>query len=38
MCIPETLQVAEISKIIENAAKAEPLLTLIFKELIAEGV
>lgn len=38
MCIPETLQVAEISKIIANAAKAEPVMTLIFKELIAEGV
>ncbi len=37
MCIPETLQVAEISKIIANAAKAEPVMTLIFKELIAEG-
>lgn len=38
MCIPETLQVAEISKIIANAAKAEPVMTLIFKELIAEGI
>ncbi|MDP1817467.1 MAG: purine-nucleoside phosphorylase [Leadbetterella sp.] len=38
MCIPETLQVAEISKIIANAAKAEPVMTLIFKELIAEGL
>ena len=38
MCIPETLQVAEISKIIANAAKAEPTMTLIFKELIAEGI
>jgi purine-nucleoside phosphorylase len=38
MCIPETLQVAEISKILANAAKAEPIMSLIFKELIAEGV
>lgn len=38
MCIPETLQVAEISKIIANAAKAEPVMALIFKELIAEGI
>jgi purine-nucleoside phosphorylase len=38
MCIPETLQVAEISKIIANAAKAEPVMTLIFKELLKEGV
>lgn len=38
LCIPETLQVAEISKIIANAAKAEPVMTLIFKELIAEGI
>jgi purine-nucleoside phosphorylase len=38
MCIPETLKVAEISKIIANAAKAEPVMTLIFKELIAEGI
>ncbi|MCP9764398.1 purine-nucleoside phosphorylase [Lacihabitans soyangensis] len=38
MCVPETLQVAEISKIIGNAAKAEPVMTLIFKELIAEGI
>ena len=35
MCIPETLQKAEISKIIANAAKAEPALTLLFKEMIA---
>jgi purine-nucleoside phosphorylase len=38
MCVPETLQVAEISKIIANAAKAEPVMTLIFKELIAAGI
>ncbi len=38
MCIPETLQVAEITKIIANAAKAEPTMTLIFKELIAAGI
>jgi purine-nucleoside phosphorylase len=38
MCIPETLQVAEISKILANAAKAEPIMSLIIKELIAEGV
>ncbi len=38
MCIPESLHVAEISKIIANAAKAEPVMTLIFKELIAEGI
>lgn len=37
MCIPETLQKAELSKILENAAKAEPNMTLIFRELIAQG-
>jgi purine-nucleoside phosphorylase len=36
LCIPETLQKAEISRILANAAKAEPTMTLIFKSLIAE--
>jgi len=34
MCIPETLQVAEISRILAAAYKAEPGMTLIIKELI----
>lgn len=34
MGIPETLQKAELSKIIAAAAKAEPSMTLIIKELI----
>jgi purine-nucleoside phosphorylase len=34
MCIPESLQVAEISKIISNAMEAEPRMTLIISELI----
>ena len=34
MCIPETLQKAEIAKIIANAAKAEPALTLLFKKML----
>jgi purine-nucleoside phosphorylase len=37
MCVPETLQKAEISKILANAATAEPNMTFIFKELIAQG-
>lgn len=36
MCIPETLKKAEIANILANAAKAEPNLTLIFKQLIEE--
>lgn len=35
MCIPETLQVAELNKILAAAFKAEPSMTLIIKELIA---
>ncbi|MFC0183621.1 purine-nucleoside phosphorylase [Pseudarcicella hirudinis] len=35
LCIPETLEKAELSQIIANAAKAEPALTLIIKELIS---
>lgn len=34
MCIPETLQKASIEKILKAARKAEPRMTLIFKELI----
>lgn len=34
MCIPETLQVANIDKILAAAAKAEPSMTLIISELI----
>jgi purine-nucleoside phosphorylase len=34
MCIPETLQKADIHKILAAAAKAEPAMTLIMKELI----
>jgi len=34
LCIPETLEKAEISKILAAAFKAEPLMTLIIKELI----
>jgi purine-nucleoside phosphorylase len=37
MCIPETLQKAEIGKILANASIAEPNMTFIFKELIAQG-
>ncbi len=36
MCIPETLQVADINKILASAYKAEPQMTLIIKELVAE--
>lgn len=35
LCIPETLQVADINKILAAAHKAEPNMTLIIKELIA---
>lgn len=34
MCIPETLQVADINKIIAAAGVAEPMMTLIIKELL----
>lgn len=34
LCIPETLQVADINKILAAAYKAEPHMTLIIKELI----
>jgi purine-nucleoside phosphorylase len=34
MCIPETLEKAEISKILAAAYKAEPNMTLIMKELL----
>lgn len=34
MCIPETLKKAEFSHILANAAKAEPKLSLLFKELV----
>lgn len=34
MCIPETLKKAELSHILDNAAKAEPKMTLLFKHLI----
>jgi purine-nucleoside phosphorylase len=34
MGIPETLQKAKIENIIASAQKAEPKMTLIFKELI----
>ena len=36
MCIPETLQVAKIEKIIAAAARAEPQMTFLIKELIAK--
>ncbi|MFN3849420.1 MAG: purine-nucleoside phosphorylase [Spirosomataceae bacterium] len=35
MCIPETLKVADINKILAAAFKAEPDMTLIMKELVA---
>ena len=34
MCIPETLEKAELSKILAAAYKAEPNMTLIMKELL----
>lgn len=34
LCLPETLEVADIEKIIAAAAKAEPDLTQLFRELI----
>lgn len=34
MCIPETLEKAELSKILAAAYQAEPLMTLIIKELL----
>jgi purine-nucleoside phosphorylase len=37
MCIPETLQVADINKILAAAYKAEPSMTLIIKELVKEA-
>ena len=38
MSVRATLQKVEIKKILQNAAIAEPNMTVIFKELIAQGV
>jgi len=36
MCLPENLKVAELSKILEAAAKAEPKMTMLIKEIILD--